>query len=197
MKTIISILLLALCGSANATVINFNTFNVGDGLDEVNAITSPLGATISVSTPRPFQIVSAGGINVAESRTNAQQGDFLINFADPVDFVRIAFTDNAVVSLATFNAPQTVDSVQLVDPDKFILTQAPITLELFDSGIRAARLEANFPRVRVSSIEFGQLNTVPLPATLLLFLTGLMPIYKNKASLFRKANNPMVSVASI
>ena len=160
-------------GQANATIINFNDFNAGDGLTQVNAVTTPLGAIFSASSLGPFQIVDNGLINVARAFTNPPEADILVNFSFDVDFVRVVYTDNLVVSLTLYDQVQTVSGLQASDLINSVFDTGATTLELFNSGIRAAQIEANGTFVNIASIEFGQISSVPVPATVWLFGLGL------------------------
>ena len=84
-----------------AELIDFENFQVGDRVTDINSVTSAQGATI-VQGPLaeacdPLQVItdpSDSNNQVIRGCTEVLETDITVNFSFPVDFVRVTFTDN-------------------------------------------------------------------------------------------------------
>lgn len=151
---------------ARAVLIDFSTFDAGDGLAEVNAVASPLGATFMASSAGPFSIVSLGSGSVARASTDLFENDFLVNFGAPVNFVQVVFADDADgVGLSSAMNLFFTPRVNTADVSGLIATLSgsePVVLTSMIPGVQSVSMESVGDFVYISSIEFTFVDPPPV-----------------------------------
>ncbi len=170
---------------AAAVLIDFESpLLVGDGITDVNALTTPMGATFDVSPggqARPgglFEIVLVGSNQVARSGTWPAEADILINFSSPVNFVQVMFVDNPNgddlnVSLTAFAVTgSAVDLLGLGPSIASVNGTEPTMLSLSATGIRSVQVESFSGQIFFDNVRFS----VAEPTTLALMGLGLASI---------------------
>ena len=161
--------------TANEVSIDFESFQIGDRIAEINSVTSGLGATFDEGSPQQgaqLEIITDPNDatnQVAASPTNAAEADILVNFSSPVDLVRVTFPDNPEasgisISLCAANITGTAqgdpcDNNNVVD---FANGTEPTVLAVSAPNIRSVSLESSSGGILFDNIEFrAEAITVP------------------------------------
>ena len=189
---------LVLCGieQAKAMTIDFESFNVGDGLSQVNAITTPLGITFHAAVPSTFQVVqdpSDPGNNVLRAQPLGGAADILANFSAVVDSLSVEFIDNpgdpitnpggaipVGSQITTYLTPQIANSLTNdFGPSAF--GYDPVTLEIVwssiyapPSQIRSLQMEQDGSIAEFVYVDNISFQPIPVPTTMLLLGSGLL-----------------------
>ncbi|MGI9430780.1 MAG: myxococcus cysteine-rich repeat containing protein, partial [Myxococcota bacterium] len=143
---------------------DFEDFNVGDDLTDINDITGPGGLFFDgVSTTQPPVIVADPG-NAAEHSLQAGTlpagADILILADVPFDTFRIRYPDeptqsNAVVTLLSYNHVLPADTIQGTGGVlSFLQGTEPTSLELNGNGMWAVQAELSGSPIIVDDVEF-------------------------------------------
>ena len=173
---------------AQALLIDFENFNEGDGIAEVNAFLSGFGLTFDTIEFEALMVASEAGNQFIRVNTNPLGADFLINFDDPVSSITADILGNpgnqAQVSLEVFdqnNTPLTL--IGFLD-GVFPNDEPPITLsvELAVAAILSAALEEGAGEILIDNIFIPDLpdirpmpgTAVPEPTSFGLFFMGLL-----------------------
>ena len=156
--------------------IDFENFQVGDRIAEINSVTAGLGATFDEGSPQQgaqLEIITDPNDatnQVAASPTNAAEADILVNFSSPVDLVRVTFPDNPEangisISLCAANVTGTAqgdpcDGNNVVD---FAGGTEPAVLAVSAPDIRSISLESSSGGIIFDNIEF-RAESITVPA---------------------------------
>jgi hypothetical protein len=142
-------------GIVGRQTFDFESFTVGDGLDEVNAVAGLQGATFEGIQPATFQVVADpndAGNQVVRAETHPSGDDLRVSFAVPMENFRVEFVDNPEGDSAAINA-------SAYDASGVRIAQAsstePDVLELNAAGIAYVVLESSSPSIYVDNISYG------------------------------------------
>lgn len=166
---------IAITPEDNFVAIDFESFQVGDGVAEVNSVTSGLGATFDEGTPQlgvQFEVITDpndANNQVAKSPTNPSEADILVNFSVPVDLVRVTYPNNfegdVSVSLCATDLTGTAENDPCSDNDHIVGFDGdtePTVLEISVPNIRSVSLESASGELFIDNFEFRPVS-VPQP----------------------------------
>lgn len=167
---------------AATVLVDFESFQIGDGLSTVNAFTVPLGATFIPVYPNQFSVITDPNNNsnkILSAATSPQNADILVNFSAPVDFVRIQFINNPETSLATvqiiaYDQNNTSTLLPLNGSQTIMSGTEPTILASLAPGTRSIQIESASGFAMIDNFEF---QPVPVPAAFWLFGSGLLGMY--------------------
>ncbi|MBT8131364.1 MAG: hypothetical protein KJO35_03775, partial [Gammaproteobacteria bacterium] len=156
--------------SGGLALIDFESFQPGDGVTEVNAITgpevvfepTPLGGPLFVSSDP-----NNGANQVLVSGTDPSQADLVLNFETAVvDLVRVTFPDNPSaagidVSLVACDASTTPADNGCTTEVSFDSAPEPTVLEVTGPGIRSVIIESGASDMLVDDIVYRIANFLP------------------------------------
>ena len=187
--------------SAAPITLDFEQFDVGDGLAEVNAVTAPLGITFDAANPASFAVSDVGGNKFLRADPGGASGvaGIVLNFNADVDFVEAAFIDNpfkfggvsnVTSQIDTWDATQNPAALNIanfllgdfafVDPATLNLRFSDVFFTPASPRFRALSIEQSgtqtaFLAVDDILIEFVESSTVvPEPTSAWLLAVGLV-----------------------
>ena len=178
LSTVVMFLLCVPC-LAESAIINFDNLNIGDGLDQINNSLFSYGVQIDAGIPNEAYITyqpTNTANYVLRAGTIPSLPDVLINFSNPVNFIRIEYKNNIDAiniynCLSAFSENETTASV--IGSSNFIGTvtgNEPNFLEFSAPKILSVQIESFGGQFFIDNIEY---SPVPIPGAVWLLGSGL------------------------